>query len=210
MNRNQTTHLVARSLAGICRFHRDIAKFVSVTLLLGLSVSPVQAKPKSNFLNPGGNVVAPDGARQLCEVNAWACSVSPKTGKILKSDMAEIVKVNRSVNRRTREVADITQFRVEEKWTLPTARGGDCEDFALLKKRDLIRLGYPAQSLLIATVLDTNRRGHAVLIVRTDKGDFVLDNLTDQIKSWSDTGYIFLRMQNPKKPTGWVRLASAT
>ena len=210
MNMNQSTNLLARSLGDIFQSQRSISKFAGIALLLGFSALPLQAKQKSNFLNPGGNVVAPNGARQLCELNAWACSVSPKTGKILQSDMAEIVKVNRSVNRRTREVADITQFRVEENWSLPTARGGECEDFALLKKRDLIQLGYPAQSLLIATVLDTNRRGHAVLIVRTDTGDFVLDNLTNRIKTWSDTGYIFLRMQNPKKPTGWVRLASAS
>ena len=177
---------------------------LSLTLFLGLAPSPGHAVQKPIFLTPLRAVVAPSGAQGLCRTNAWACSVSRTNRAISAADLPTLDKINRSVNRRVRSISDRAQFNVEEKWTLPTARGGDCEDFALLKKRELIRLGYPAQSLLIATVLDKKRRGHAVLVVRTEAGDLVLDNLTNSIKTWGKTGYVFLRMQNPSAPSRWV------
>ena len=36
--------------------------------------------------------------------------------------------------------------------------------------------GWPESKLLITVVRDENNEGHAVLTVRTDEGDFILDN----------------------------------
>jgi predicted transglutaminase-like cysteine proteinase len=108
------------------------------------------------------------------------------------------------VNRQVRPITDRRQYRRDEHWALPTSRGGDCEDFALLKKRELIALGVPADKLLIATVLDRKRQPHAVLVLSTLQGDYVLDNLTSRIKPWGQTGYSFLRMQDPRAPERWV------
>ena len=110
---------------------------------------------------------------------------------------------NSQINRTTRQVADDRQYGGADTWALPTARGGDCEDFVLLKKKVLVSQGIPPETLLIATVLDRKRAPHAVLILRTDAGDFVLDNLRNQIKHWTETGYTFLRMQDPKAPRRW-------
>jgi len=74
----------------------------------------------------------------------------------------------------------------------------------LLKKRDLIKAGIDPRKLLLATVLDTRKNAHAVLVYRSSQGDLVLDNLTNRIKPWSDTRYLFLRMQDPKQPRKWV------
>jgi predicted transglutaminase-like cysteine proteinase len=112
-------------------------------------------------------------------------------------------RINRRVNRQVREISDQRQYRRSEHWSLPTARGGDCEDFALLKKRELIRHGVAPGRLLIATALTPRREAHAVLIVRTADGDFVLDNRTSEIKPWLATGYSFLRMQDPAAPERW-------
>ena len=112
-------------------------------------------------------------------------------------------RVNRAVNRQIAEVADQAQYNRQEFWALPTSMGGDCEDFALLKRQQLMAMGVPGERLLIATVLDRQRRGHAVLVLRTDRGDVVLDNLTNRIKHWSQTGYTFLRMQDPDAPSRW-------
>lgn len=182
-----------------------------MALCLVLVFMAVQAKagqPRS-FLTASHNASAPVGARQLCRTYAWACSVSTHASRVSTDDLATIRNVNRAVNRSVRFVTDQRQFRKEEVWTLPTDRGGDCEDYVLLKKQALIQRGFPAQALLIATALDRQRRGHAVLIVRTDVGDLVLDNLTDRVKKWSDTGYIFLRMQNPAAPSRWINVVSA-
>ncbi|SPH18747.1 hypothetical protein DEA8626_02290 [Defluviimonas aquaemixtae] len=111
--------------------------------------------------------------------------------------------VNRAVNRKVREVSDLRQYGNDDVWALPTAKGGDCEDFALLKKKELIQRGVAPQNLLIATVLDRRGGPHAVLVLRTSHGDFVLDNLDSRILSWRQTGYTFLRMQDPSNPRRW-------
>ncbi len=48
---------------------------------------------------------------------------------------------------------------------------------------------------------------HAVLIVHTNRGDFVLDNQTGRIRSWSETGYTWLKRQSRQNPKKWVRLS---
>ena len=101
-------------------------------------------------------------------------------------------------------MSDLQQYGIAERWTLPTKGKGDCEDYALYKKYELTRAGFPAEQLLIATLLDLNRASHAVLVVRTGANDLVLDNLTNKIVPWHKTGYTFLRMQDPRKPKRWV------
>lgn len=180
-------------------------------LVLGLMLSLGMATPAYTDSAHGGvvlstkSVAAPQGARGLCARYAWACA--GRTGYAAmgaEQKLALANSINRAVNRQVREITDTRQYRRPEYWALPTARGGDCEDFALLKKRELMARGVPGDKLLIATVLDRKRRSHAVLVLRTARGDYVLDNLTSRIKPWQQTGYSFLRMQDPRSPDRWI------
>lgn len=180
-----------------------------VAALIWSTTSPALGFQYPKFLKLSQAIEAPTAAQNLCHTYAWACAKSADARAITQADLQTLNEVNRSVNHGIREVSDLSQFRSNDVWTLPTATGGDCEDFALLKKQELIKRGLPAQSLLIATVLDKNRRGHAVLIARTERGDLVLDNATGKIRNWALTGYTFLRMQNPQAPNRWVSLAMA-
>ncbi|WP_171240787.1 transglutaminase-like cysteine peptidase [Ruegeria sp. HKCCA5491] len=165
--------------------------------------SNVQAS-EGSFIRAVAASPPPSGARQLCRQYSWACSSKASLSLSTQQEMQIVHRVNRQVNATTREVTDQSQYRTVERWALPTSRGGDCEDFALLKKRDLIRAGIDPSKLLIATVLDTRRRAHAVLVYRSAGGDLILDNLTNRIKHWSSTRYLFLRMQDPRQPSNWV------
>ncbi|AXT28477.1 hypothetical protein D1823_05190 [Ruegeria sp. AD91A] len=146
----------------------------------------------------------PSGAANLCAQYNWACAGKRSVSLSSQQELKVVEQINRRVNRSTREVTDQSQYKTTERWALPTARGGDCEDFALLKKRDLIHAGVDPSKLLIATVLDTRRVPHAVLVYRSSNGDLVLDNLTNRIKPWTATRYLFLRMQDPNRPGSWV------
>ncbi|MDP5216141.1 transglutaminase-like cysteine peptidase [Ruegeria sp. 2205SS24-7] len=162
------------------------------------------------FMEVSASFPAPSGASDLCRTYSWACAGSRgrQLGSVREFDLVR--QVNRQVNAVTRDVTDRQQYNMEEKWALPTRLGGDCEDFALLKKRDLIRLGVDPRKLLLATVLDRRRNAHAVLIYRSAQGDLVLDNLSNQIRPWQATGYIFLRMQDPRRPRSWVGVQNKT
>ncbi len=170
----------------------------------------VDAASPPKFITAKHAVAAPEAAARLCQTYSWACSAQgARVSAGSSADLAALKQVNASINRSVREITDESQFRVLDHWTLPTSKGGDCEDFALLKKQHLMQMGFPAKSLLIATVLDRQRQGHAVLVVRTSHGDLVLDNLTNKIKYWDDTGYMFLRMQNPNAPSTWIMVGAS-
>ncbi|HMK88727.1 MAG TPA: transglutaminase-like cysteine peptidase, partial [Methylocystis sp.] len=64
--------------------------------------------------------------------------------------------------------------------------------------------------LLMTIVRDLNGEGHAVLTVKTDRGDFVLDNLSEDVRPWSATGYTFFKRQAQDDPNVWLSLGGAT
>jgi predicted transglutaminase-like cysteine proteinase len=183
---------------------------LAAALTVGAASPAYAANAPGTFIMSTKSVAAPRGFTGVCEKYAWACLSRSKHSKThsadQKLDLAR--KVNTTINRRVREISDVRQYRVAELWALPTRRGGDCEDFALLKKKTLITHGIPAERLLIATVLDRKKRPHAVLVMRTEKGDFILDNQTNRIVPWNKTGYSFLRMQRPDAPSQWMAIMS--
>ncbi|MES0828187.1 transglutaminase-like cysteine peptidase [Ruegeria sp. SCP11] len=153
-------------------------------------------------------IEAPSGAKSLCNDYSWACAKTRSSG-LSEAQEKQIVKtINMRVNRRIHAVSDQSQYGTKEYWTLPTQGSGDCEDFALQKKFELVQNGLDPTKLLIATVLDTNRNGHAVLVYRSSEGDLVLDNVTNRIKTWKETRYLFLRIQDPLHPDRWVQVFS--
>lgn len=145
----------------------------------------------------------PDGARNLCETYSWACRRGSQKNLPVERAIEFVRKINLDVNRKIRSQSDQRQYGREEYWTLPESRRGDCEDYALLKKRLLLAKGIDPSRLLLATVLDTRMSSHAVLVIRRPSGDYVLDNLSNRILHWSETGYVFLRIQDPEAPHRW-------
>jgi predicted transglutaminase-like cysteine proteinase len=82
---------------------------------------------------------------------------------------------------------------------------GDCNDYALTKRSALIRLGFPAGALRIAVTKTRLGEAHAILVIKTDIGDLVLDNLSPDVKSLRNSGYT-LRMMSGPNPQRWVRI----
>lgn len=103
-------------------------------------------------------------------------------------------------------MTDMEQWGVVEKWSYPDTGRGDCEDYVLLKRRLLIQAGWPREALLITVVRERNGDGHAVLTVKTDKGEFILDNQNEEILLWSATNYRFVKRQSQEDPNVWVAL----
>lgn len=180
-------------------------RYIAAALITILALLPVKAGAvdADRHIPLRRVTTAPDGAKMLCAIYPWACARGAGAAFGV-ADRALLDKVNLTGNRLIRPITDKDQFGVADRWTLPVTGSGDCEDFALWKKKELIGRGLPPDRLLIATVLDLRRDTHAVLVVRTDQGDLVLDNVTDRILTWRETGYVFLRVQNPANPAEWV------
>lgn len=120
-------------------------------------------------------------------------------------NMAVLSSVNEAVNRAIRPKYDTVSSGTGDDWELsPTS--GDCEDYAITKRHQLISQGWPARSLRLAVVKTSWGEGHAVLVVKTSEGDLVLDNLTSAIKPFQKTGLRFLKIQSDDNPRMWLAL----
>ena len=187
-----------RLVAGVRQL--ALIALTGAALLLGAQAAVAQ----DAFLTARMTVSAPAGAQNLCSRFPFACKTGSTETRVSEQQIDLAVRMNRQINRQVREISDEAQYGTLEHWALPTARGGDCEDFALLKKKHLIEAGLDPRMLLISTALDRNRVAHAVLVMRTPQGDFILDNLRDEVLHWRATGYTFLRMQDPSDPSRWT------
>lgn len=158
-------------------------------------------------MNTSGRAKPPIGHVQFCKRQPEEC-VSRGEKAIVKLDndsWMELLNVNHSVNRAVRPVTDMDYYQTEEYWTLPDGYG-DCEDYVLLKQRKLMQQGWPSSALLITVVFDENMEGHAILIARTDRGDFVLDNKTPTVEPWYATPYRYVKRQSERDPMQWVSI----
>jgi predicted transglutaminase-like cysteine proteinase len=116
-----------------------------------------------------------------------------------------IVNVNYTANVDFAPLTDMEIYGVEELWTYPET-AADCEDYVLIKRKNLIEAGISPSNLLITVVLQPSGQGHAVLTLRTDRGDFVLDNMRNKILLWSETEYRYLKRQSSANAGKWVKL----
>jgi predicted transglutaminase-like cysteine proteinase len=165
------------------------------------------APDKTRFGTEYGKTLPPIGFVQYCVAIPQACRSKAATERVAMTEARWnlLAEVNAYVNGKIAPVSDQELYGVSERWTIPV-NAGDCEDYVLLKKQMLERLGVAAGNLLITVVLDEKREGHAVLTVVTSEGDYILDNRRNEIMRWNETTYAFLKRQSRSNPLNWVAL----
>ena len=174
------------------------------------SIVPIEAQPRSHrFTAIVEKAAPPKGWADFCTRYAPECDVKPISAPSIDVELTPktwdtIVAVNRWVNNNIRPVSDKKHWGTVNKWYYPEDGRGDCKDYALLKRRKLMQAGFPREALLLTIVWTRQKQGHAVLIVRTDKGDYVLDNLTSKVVLWSETSHDFVKRQSQTDPSVWV------
>lgn len=126
----------------------------------------------------------PAGYPAFCQLHPDQCRVEAPAKVSWKRWRKTLYNVNRQVNR---EIVPWDDGDDEDTWSLDVP-AGDCEDYALAKRQRLFELGVPWGAMMLALV-EHNGEGHAVLIVRTTSGDWVLDNLRDDVLLPSETGH---------------------
>ncbi|EFG2885676.1 transglutaminase-like cysteine peptidase [Escherichia coli] len=160
-------------------------------------------------MTTGGATSQPIGHYEFCKEYPRLCSIRSRDAGPIKLDDAmwqTVSAINVAVNKAIRPMNDIDIYGKTEVWAFPTAGVGDCEDYVLEKQRLLVKAGIPTSDLLITVLRKPDGEGHAVLTVRTDIGDYILDNLNNDIVHWSDTGYHFLKRQSSTDTGRWVSI----
>jgi predicted transglutaminase-like cysteine proteinase len=141
----------------------------------------------------------------VCARYGWACVGDAEVAEDVddKALLALGRRINQSVNGQIDPAADNVVYGRDDYWSLPEDGRGDCEDYALLKKRELLAAGVSGERLLLAVVLTGRAEPHTVLVLRAPGGDYILDNLRGRVLRWDKTGYTFLKMQEPTSPGDW-------
>ena len=188
-----------------------VAIFVAATLIATEKTGTAQERGQERplFISVGEATRAPIGWVEFCIEYDPECKTKPSAPRdVVLSGQAwkDLVRINRWVNTNVKPMTDMDHWGVVERWNYPDDGYGDCEDYVLQKRKMLMQAGWPREALLITVVRDKNNDGHAVLTVKSDKGEYVLDNQTDDIVLWSDTGYRFVKRQSQSDPNVWVAL----
>lgn len=187
--------------------------FVALFILLALAFQAQNVSAgalKGTFAAVGQETATPYGWLDFCDRQPQECdqpvqqaqdfALTPKAWHLLRA-------INSEVNASIMPVSNLEHWgTIADHWDYPTDGKGDCKIYALQKRRLLIEKGVPRQALLMTIVKDHHDMGHTILTVRTDKGDFILDNLTNDIFSWDATGYRFLKRQSQEDPNVWLSI----
>jgi predicted transglutaminase-like cysteine proteinase len=178
-------------------------------VLIGLTASAKAGDDRVLYASLGDVTRAPIGWVEFCAETPGECrggASQPRDIVMSQAAWRDLLKVNRWVNETVKPMTDMDHWGVIEKWSIPTDGYGDCEDYVLLKRKLLIDAGWPREALLITVVRDRQGEGHAVLTVKTDKGEFILDNQNENVVAWTETGYRFVKRQSQRDQNVWVSL----
>ena len=179
------------------------------TLAFLFSLAAVQAAMALPANTPlAGATNQPIGHYEFCKQYSNECGPNGRDDgplKLTQENWQTILNVNYAANTEYVPMTDMEIYGVEEKWTYPDT-AADCEDYVLIKRKRLMEAGISPSNLLITVVLQPSGEGHAVLTVRTDRGDFVLDNMRNKVLLWSETEYRFLKRQSSANSGKWVKL----
>ena len=187
---------------------------IALTLGIGTFADRAAAAAVQTPYAAVGDVTSvPYGWVDFCRRYSGECvggASAPLDVNLTTEAMHEIARINTWVNDNVEPVSDMDHWGVLDQWDIPTDGKGDCEDYALYKRKLLIAEGFPRQALLITVVKDEHDEGHAILTVKTNRGEFILDNLHNEIKYWNKTGYHFVKRQSQSDQNVWVQIGDPT
>lgn len=195
---------------------RSLAKSLILVAALALANQPASAFSlggalgalrnvlPSSYVPERENTLPPIGHVILCARDPGQCRLEGDDTVFLGiAELALLGSVNSSVNESIRPRHD----RGPDRWSVAPANG-DCEDYALTKRAELISHGWPSRALRIAVAATATGEGHAVLVVRTNIGDIVLDNRKTTPVFWYQADLIWLKIQSQTELGKWRTVGS--
>ena len=204
MHRNASRGLRAQEEKCVYRTLRRVGQVAALLSVLAAhpvlagTPSPANVAPSvvSASLRSSGEAGPTLAWLQFCDQQPLECSIDlsePDTIPLMDGTWISLHEVNQHVNGTIMAVADQDHWGVVDRWDYPDDGLGDCEDIQLLKRKLLVERGLPQRALRMTVVIDELGAGHAVLRVRTDRGDLILDNKKNAVLPWQQTGYVYVK-----------------
>ena len=207
-------------LLSVRSFSRSTFRFAAVSLALTITAAAAQAQTQTGSILPGitqpvarvGTAKPIMGWIRFCEQNPAECAVDPDepaTIDLTAKHWQTLNRINQQVNGAIKAKTDKDHWGVEDIWDFAEDGYGDCEDYQLVKRRRLVEAGFPRRALRMTVVIDEEGAGHAVMMVRTNRGDFILDNKRNAILPWHKTGYVYIKREGDEG-SAWASLGGRT
>jgi predicted transglutaminase-like cysteine proteinase len=181
------------------------------TLSTGNADARNRSVQDSNLLTPimdASPTLAPFQHVRFCLRYPADCKSNPTEIDHIDFDAetSELLKrVNHSVNLSIIPTVKDYGPNLGDGWTIAPDTG-DCNDYAVTKRHQLLESGLPSKALRLSVVKTTSGIGHLVLVVVTTKGDVVMDNLTEVIRPWQSTDYHWLKIQSATDSKFWYEV----
>lgn len=181
--------------------------FLAFLAICAMATAAMPADQSGPSMVVGGTTSQPIGHYDFCQRYRNECGPNADLMPVKMTDAnwATVKDVNLHVNTTIIPATDMEVYGKEEYWAYPVT-AGDCEDFALLKRRILIQRGFSPSNLLMTVVRKPDGEGHAILTLRTAQGDYELDNLSDEVKIWYQTPYSYIKRQASYNAGRWVTI----
>jgi predicted transglutaminase-like cysteine proteinase len=165
---------------------------------------------RASYAAIGSETSVPYGWVDFCSRRPEECNVErlpAVDARLTIRTLSVLDRINRQVNAAIQPISNFDHWgTMLDHWDYPVDGKGDCKIYALYKRKLLREEGFPRQALLMTIVRDLEGEGHAILTVKTDRGEFVLDNLSDEIRPWNATGYRFVKRQSQEDPNLWLAI----
>jgi predicted transglutaminase-like cysteine proteinase len=197
-----------------------MGRWTSVTVLASIVASGLlsgsagaRSRPSRHPVVPAALVetspsLAPFQHVRFCLRYPADCSSNPTEQERidLTVEISELLdRVNRDVNAAIVPVKKSYGKNLQEAWTIALFTG-DCNDYAVTKRHELLRSGLPAKALRLAVVKTRSGSDHLVLLVATTKGDLVLDNLAETILPWQSKDFQWMKIQSARDARFWYNV----
>ena len=186
---------------------------LAIAILIGVAAPGAGAQAhllQATYAAVGGETSVPYGWVDFCGRRPEECDVPRLPAvdvRLTEETLALLDRINRGVNGAIEPISNLEHWgTLLDHWDYPVDGKGDCKIYALYKRKLLLDGGFPRQALLMTIVRDLHGEGHAILTVKTDHGEFVLDNLSDEIRPWNATGYRFVKRQSQEDPNVWLAI----
>ncbi|MBA1155275.1 transglutaminase-like cysteine peptidase [Microvirga mediterraneensis] len=200
-------------LLSVRPFSKSALRFSALSLALTFAAA---AQAQTGSILPGSSQpVAQVGMAKpimgwvrFCEQYPAECTVDssePATIQLGAKEWQTIVRINQQVNAAIKPKTDMDHWGVEDVWDFAEDGYGDCEDYQLVKRKRLVEAGFPRRALRMTVVIDEEGAGHAVMMVRTNRGDFILDNKRNAVLPWHRTGYTYIKREGDQN-MAWASL----
>ena len=185
-----------------CAF-RTLARTIFALAFVSIA-TPSLAGFGSSVMPTGKAAVPPAGVTGFCMRHMDECGKQAQGSVIVEltgAKQRELDEVQANINAAIQPVEDPNHV-----WEYPVNGQGDCNKFALAKRRELIAKGWPREALLLTVAMTEHGEAHLVLVVTTSEGTLVLDNRLQQVVDWRRLPYRWVEQQSPVQLTSWVSI----